>query len=178
MVCKHWLRGLCKMGEACTYHHEYNLRRMPECSHWARHQTCPNGPECLYAHIDPDFKRPACPWYERGFCPLGPYCANRHVKKDAICKFYLAGFCPDGRECKEGAHPRYQAELKKPEVRVFKSPEQLEQERIEREMEAEREAEREREREERGFSMGGGQQRFGGKGRWNKKRRSGRRGQY
>ncbi|KEZ42221.1 hypothetical protein SAPIO_CDS6070 [Scedosporium apiospermum] len=31
LVCKHWLRGLCKKGEQCEFLHEYNLRKMPEC---------------------------------------------------------------------------------------------------------------------------------------------------
>ena len=31
VVCKHWLKGLCKKGEACEFLHEYNIRKMPEC---------------------------------------------------------------------------------------------------------------------------------------------------
>ena len=31
MVCKHWLRGLCKKGPSCDFMHEYNLRKIPEC---------------------------------------------------------------------------------------------------------------------------------------------------
>jgi len=31
VVCKHWLKGLCKKGDACEFLHEYNIRKMPEC---------------------------------------------------------------------------------------------------------------------------------------------------
>ena len=44
MVCKHWLRGLCKKGDAnCEFIHEYNLRKMPECSFFVRAGYCSNG---------------------------------------------------------------------------------------------------------------------------------------
>lgn len=179
LVCKHWLRGLCKKGEACEFLHEYNLRRMPECNHYSRHLTCSNGDDCLYLHIDPESKRPPCPHYDRGFCPLGPRCAKKHVRKDRICRFYLAGFCPNGKACTEGAHPRWQDDLKKPEVRTEKTAEELERERAQREEEARREEERERERfEERNPGMGG-PGKFGGRGGWQgRKKRSGRRGRY
>lgn len=31
IVCKHWLRGLCKKGEYCEYLHEFDMSKMPEC---------------------------------------------------------------------------------------------------------------------------------------------------
>jgi Zinc finger C-x8-C-x5-C-x3-H type (and similar) len=31
IVCKHWLKGLCKKGDVCEFLHEYNIRKMPEC---------------------------------------------------------------------------------------------------------------------------------------------------
>jgi hypothetical protein len=33
VVCKHWLKGLCKKGDACEFLHEYNIRKMPECKY-------------------------------------------------------------------------------------------------------------------------------------------------
>lgn len=168
LVCKHWLRGLCKKGGACEFLHEYNLRKMPECNYWSRFGTCSNGDDCLYLHPDPESKRPPCPHYERGFCPLGPHCANKHIKKDNICPFYLAGFCPDGKTCKAGAHPRFPDDLKKPERKVIKSKAQLEQERLEKEQAREREEEQDR---ERGAFGEAGQQRF--RGGW-KNQRGGR----
>ncbi|KAK4136674.1 hypothetical protein BT67DRAFT_339954, partial [Trichocladium antarcticum] len=118
LVCKHWLRGLCKKGESCEFLHEYNLRKMPECNFFVRNGYCSNGDECLYLHIDPSSRLPPCPHYERGFCPLGPRCDKKHVKR-TVCVYYLAGFCPNGRGCREGAHPRWAAEgeLEKPRVR-------------------------------------------------------------
>lgn len=171
-MCKHWLRGLCKKGETCEFLHEYNLRRMPECSYYARTLTCSNGDDCLYLHIDPESKRPPCPHYDRGFCPLGPHCALKHNKKDKLCPFYLAGFCPEGKACLNGAHPRFPTDLKKPEVRVEKSPEELERERAERERE-QQEDERERDRDDRGHHHGGGHK-FRGNWGGERKRRGGR----
>ncbi|KAI1432768.1 hypothetical protein GGR50DRAFT_672475 [Xylaria sp. CBS 124048] len=113
LVCKHWLRALCKKGEGCEFLHEYNLRKMPECNFFVRNGYCSNGDECLYLHIDPLSKLPPCPHYERGFCPLGPKCSKRHVRRK-LCPCYLAGFCPDGKNCKEGAHPRWEKNLEKP----------------------------------------------------------------
>jgi hypothetical protein len=43
LVCKHWLRGLCKKGEGCEFLHEFNLRKMPECSFFVRNGYCSNG---------------------------------------------------------------------------------------------------------------------------------------
>ena len=68
-VCKHWLRGLCKKGDACEFLHEYNLRRMPECWWFAKYGYCSAGDECLYAH--PKERKVECPDYKRGFCKLG-----------------------------------------------------------------------------------------------------------
>ncbi|KAI1193147.1 hypothetical protein F5X97DRAFT_315242 [Nemania serpens] len=113
LVCKHWLRALCKKGEGCEFLHEYNLRKMPECNFFVRNGYCSNGDECLYLHIDPLSKLPPCPHYERGFCPLGPACSKRHLRRK-LCVYYLAGFCPDGRACREGAHPRWDKNLEKP----------------------------------------------------------------
>lgn len=113
LVCKHWLRALCKKGESCEFLHEYNLRKMPECNFFVRNGYCSNGDECLYLHIDPRSKLPPCPHYDRGFCPLGPACSKKHVRR-RLCPYYLAGFCPDGRACKEGAHPGWNKNLEKP----------------------------------------------------------------
>jgi cleavage and polyadenylation specificity factor subunit 4 len=68
-VCKHWLRGLCKKGDACEFLHEYNLRRMPECWWFAKYGYCASGEECLYIH--PKERKGECPDYKRGFCKLG-----------------------------------------------------------------------------------------------------------
>lgn len=31
VVCKHWLRGLCKRGDDCDFLHVYDPARMPQC---------------------------------------------------------------------------------------------------------------------------------------------------
>lgn len=178
LICKHWLRGLCKKGNTCEFLHEYNLRGMPECTHFARSGVCPNGSECLYLHLDAAVKRPSCPHYDRGFCPLGRDCRDKHVTRKALCRFYMAGFCPNGRACAEGAHPvwREKEELKRPERKVVLSPEEQEREK-ERLLAL---LEREREEEAREFGERGyGQQRLqGGRGRgrknWRGQQRQGR----
>ncbi|KAI0307714.1 hypothetical protein B0F90DRAFT_1676485 [Multifurca ochricompacta] len=101
-VCKHWLRGLCKKGDACEFLHEYNLRRMPECWWFAKYGYCSAGDECLYAH--PKERKVECPDYNRGFCKLGPACPRKHVRRVA-CQLYLTGYCPLGPDCPKG-HPK------------------------------------------------------------------------
>lgn len=126
LVCKHWLRGLCKKGNGCEFLHEYNLREMPECIQYARYGLCMNGSECLYRHVDPIYKQPPCQHYMRGFCPLGPRCGARHEKIEKICQFYINGFCPDGKNCAEGAHPAWKEQdaMEKPRVKFIPSEEE------------------------------------------------------
>lgn len=105
IVCKHWLRALCKKGDNCEFLHRYDLSKMPECFFWTTKGEC-NNEECPFLHIDPEKKKKDCDWYARGFCKHGAQCKNRHVKKIA-CVNYLCGFCPDGSNCKF-AHPRWE----------------------------------------------------------------------
>ncbi|TPX35218.1 hypothetical protein SmJEL517_g02320 [Synchytrium microbalum] len=105
VVCKHWLRGLCKKGDLCEFLHEFNLKKMPECWFFQRLGECTN-PECQYLHIDPATKMKECTWYSRGFCIHGPQCRGKHVRK-GVCQNYLTGFCPKGPECPFG-HPKFE----------------------------------------------------------------------
>lgn len=104
IVCKHWLRGLCKKNLNCEFLHEYNLRKMPECLFFSKNGFCTQSPDCLYLHIDPKSKIPECDSYKKGFCKDGPNCTKRHVRKTA-CPNYLYGFCPDGPDCSM-THPK------------------------------------------------------------------------
>ncbi|KHN84489.1 Cleavage and polyadenylation specificity factor subunit 4 [Toxocara canis] len=104
VVCKHWLRGLCKKGDQCEFLHEYDLSKMPECFFFSKYMACSNR-ECPFRHIDPESKIKDCPWYDRGFCRHGPYCKHRHRRR-VLCPSYLAGFCPEGPNCKY-AHPSF-----------------------------------------------------------------------
>ncbi|KAG0715853.1 Cleavage and polyadenylation specificity factor subunit 4 [Chionoecetes opilio] len=105
VVCKHWLRGLCKKGDQCEFLHEYDMSKMPECYFYSRFNACHNK-ECPFLHINPDMKMKDCPWYDRGFCRHGPQCRNRHVRR-VLCMNYFAGFCPNGSGCKF-MHPRFE----------------------------------------------------------------------
>lgn len=104
VVCKHWLRGLCKKGDDCEFLHEFDMTKMPECFFFSKYGQC-NNKECPFLHIDPEQKVKVCPWYDRGFCRHGPNCKNRHVRR-LICQNYLCGFCLDGSKCKF-MHPSY-----------------------------------------------------------------------
>ncbi|XP_024861764.1 cleavage and polyadenylation specificity factor subunit 4 [Kryptolebias marmoratus] len=60
VVCKHWLRGLCKKGDQCEFLHEYDMTKMPECYFYSKFGECSNK-ECPFLHIDPDSKIKDCP---------------------------------------------------------------------------------------------------------------------
>lgn len=98
VVCKHWLRGLCKKGDLCEFLHEYDMSKMPECYFYSRFHACSNK-ECPFLHIDPESKVRDCPWYDRGFCRHGPNCRHRHTRR-VSCLNYICGFCPEGPDCK------------------------------------------------------------------------------
>lgn len=51
IVCKHWLRGLCKKGDDCEFLHEYDMSKMPECyfySKFGRYYMTGSGKCTLY----------------------------------------------------------------------------------------------------------------------------------
>ena len=88
VVCKHWLRGLCKKGDDCEFLHEYDMAKMPECYFFSKFGRCENR-DCQYLHIDPNSKVKECPWYARGFCKHGPNCKSR---KGFIKTFFISPF--------------------------------------------------------------------------------------
>lgn len=105
LVCKHWLRGLCKKGPQCEFLHQYDMSKMPPCWFFGTFSQCSN-PECTYRHIVNELESKPCAWFARGFCKHGPNCRARHIKK-ALCANYYIGFCPEGPNCKFG-HPKYE----------------------------------------------------------------------
>lgn len=105
VVCKHWLRGLCKKNERCDFLHEYNLRKMPECFFFNVYGVC-NNSECLFLHVNPEAAVRECVWYRRGFCKNGAGCKNKHIRAK-LCWDYFAGFCKSGADCRLG-HPRFE----------------------------------------------------------------------
>lgn len=109
VVCKHWLRGLCKKNEKCDYLHEYILKKMPECFFFNVYGVCNNN-ECMFLHVKPDSKVRECVWYTRGFCRNGAQCKNKHIRKN-LCWDYFNGFCSKGPECKLG-HANFDVEFK------------------------------------------------------------------
>ncbi|GIQ85353.1 hypothetical protein KIPB_007003 [Kipferlia bialata] len=103
VVCKHYVRGLCKRGDKCQFLHIYDLAKMTSCRFY-RYGSC-NNPECEFRHVDPDADTEACPYYSNAYCRT-EHCLRKHVYKP-ICPQYLAGFCPDGPSCLMG-HPKWE----------------------------------------------------------------------
>lgn len=119
VVCKYWLRGLCKMGDDCDFLHEYNLAKMPECAYFAQTGTCQQGADCIYLHVDPQSKIPECHNYTNmGFCPEGPNCTRRHARRP-LCPIYLTGFCPLGPNCPD-SHPKFNPALLQGRLKIRK----------------------------------------------------------
>ncbi|KAL0266114.1 UNVERIFIED_CONTAM: hypothetical protein PYX00_011830 [Menopon gallinae] len=103
VVCKHWLRGLCKKNNQCEFLHEFNLKKMPECWFYSKYGECSNA-DCIFLHVDLNSEYRECLWYKRGFCRHGNMCRNKHIKKK-LCYNYYYGFCPAGPNCDFG-HPK------------------------------------------------------------------------
>ena len=84
IVCRHWMRNACKLGEKCNYLHVWDEKSLPVCNFWLRDGYCPKGDDCDFRHpteSDSDRRQPECPYYELGFCKLGErMCTNLHVK--------------------------------------------------------------------------------------------------
>ncbi|XP_047920433.2 putative cleavage and polyadenylation specificity factor subunit 4-like protein isoform X1 [Anser cygnoides] len=98
VVCKHWLRGLCKKGDGCGFLHAYDVTKMPECYFHSKFGECSNK-DCPFLHVDAAADNGACPWYDRGFCRHGPLCKYKHRRR-VMCANYLVGFCPEGPKCR------------------------------------------------------------------------------
>lgn len=57
VVCKHWLRGLCKKGDQCEFLHEYDMTKMPECYFYSKFgkalqigKVCHQVPATIHTH--------------------------------------------------------------------------------------------------------------------------------
>ena len=57
VVCKHWLRGLCKKGEMCDYLHEYDEDKMPVCQFYFSESVRAHHPSTGHAVRLPTFHR-------------------------------------------------------------------------------------------------------------------------
>lgn len=107
VVCKHWLRGLCKKGDQCEFLHEYDMTKMPECyfyskfgwltwrctkSHrWAQWLCCWSAPSCFLM----------CVLTLAGECS-NKECPFLHIDPESKikdCPWYDRGFCKHGRSC-------------------------------------------------------------------------------
>lgn len=108
IVCKHFLRGLCKLDTNCKFLHSLDQTRMPECYFYTKYGVCSNI-ECPYRHLERTGKQKECPYYIRGFCKMGRSCRLRHVIR-VICANYVRGFCLEGPACQFG-HPKFEATI-------------------------------------------------------------------
>ena len=96
IVCKYWLRGLCKEGDGCDFLHRHDSTRMPRCQFFDKDQQCARGEECDFLHQAPV---PECRRFNSGFCPLGPNCPLYHRQRLVACPNYIRGFCRKGPMC-------------------------------------------------------------------------------
>lgn len=76
VVCKHWLRGLCRKSDCCDFLHQYDVSKMPVCYFHSKFGNCSNK-ECLFLHLKPVLKLQDCPWYNQGFCKEGKSLRDR-----------------------------------------------------------------------------------------------------
>ncbi|XP_044950952.1 zinc finger CCCH domain-containing protein 45-like isoform X3 [Hordeum vulgare subsp. vulgare] len=73
-VCQHWLRGLCKKAEPCSFLHQFDMDHMPVCHfHHAFRFCCAE--DCNLKH-----EIQVCEMFSVGFCPNGPNCNYMHVR--------------------------------------------------------------------------------------------------
>jgi cleavage and polyadenylation specificity factor subunit 4 len=71
VVCKHWLRSLCKKADKCEFLHRYDPRKMRECDNRTVEEC--GHPRCPFRHVDvsEDVEKASCVAYDLGFCPDG-----------------------------------------------------------------------------------------------------------
>ena len=81
VVCKHWLRSLCKKADKCEFLHKYDIKKMRECEYRTT-QEC-GIVRCPFRHSDvsDDVEKESCVPYDLGFCPDGPHCKSRHQRR-------------------------------------------------------------------------------------------------
>ncbi|KAM9844011.1 cleavage and polyadenylation specificity factor subunit 4-like [Aulostomus maculatus] len=75
VVCKHWLRGLCRNADQCEFLHEYDATKMPECSFYSKFGEC-NNKRCPFLHTDPKSKMEQHPWNDQS---LGTHSTYRSL---------------------------------------------------------------------------------------------------
>ena len=112
VVCKHWLRGLCKKGDGCEFLHEYDMTKMPECYFYSRFSKFTNlvtlkelSNTTVYcerqinliiqSHFTSKFNiSDACHNKECPFLHIDP------ESKIRDCPWYDRGFCRHGPSCR------------------------------------------------------------------------------
>lgn len=107
LVCKHWLRGLCKKGDACEFLHEYNLYVFLPSIHcicsFLLTQIANSRPPPFPRLTLSSRKMPECNSFSRTrYCPNGDECLYLHIDPDSRlppCPHYDKGFCPLGPRC-------------------------------------------------------------------------------
>lgn len=105
VVCKHWLRGLCKKGDQCEFLHEYDMTKMPECYFYSKFgpQLRPSTPVTVYRPRREAFNdRPVpCLLSLPGECS-NKECPFLHIDPESKikdCPWYDRGFCKHGGSC-------------------------------------------------------------------------------
>ena len=70
VVCRHWVLGRCKKGDNCTFLHEHDKSKYPDC--YFPYALCPERERCPFKHYDGYQRKDRnCPFYDKGFCKNG-----------------------------------------------------------------------------------------------------------
>lgn len=103
VVCKHWLRGLCKKGDQCEFLHEYDMTKMPECYFYSKF-----GLYLFFFPLYSGFTVACCPLPDdylmwrllyTGECS-NKECPFLHIDPESKikdCPWYDRGFCKHGK---------------------------------------------------------------------------------
>lgn len=104
VVCKHWLRGLCKKGDQCEFLHEYDMTKMPECYFYSKFGWL-TWVYTLTSSLFVNHKPVVCKAVSFSFvCWSSGECSNKecpflHIDPDSKikdCPWYDRGFCKHG----------------------------------------------------------------------------------
>ena len=70
VVCRHWILGRCKKADNCTFLHENDKGKFPDCFY--PYALCPERERCPFKHYDGYQRKDRnCPFYDKGFCKNG-----------------------------------------------------------------------------------------------------------
>ena len=107
-VCRYYMQGRCMMGALCSFLHQADTTKMPECLSYKRNGSCRNRATCPFKHTNQEERRICHAYQQSGFCEKGPRCPNRHVNinKPVCSQWACTDRCDEKETCSEThSHP-------------------------------------------------------------------------